>query len=234
KPHASVDNRSEETPPPGYLEPVGNFGLIWRGEVEYLEDVRDRLGWATDPEISFETVYQCGIGDTCNGFSLYMQDPDGKILNLFYVWHFGTYWEEEFNWETYSSEDYGYSIKYPDFLIHSTDTYQRTGGPVTVDKWLPADQNYVISIFSYEDGVNPALEFNGTITDEETIQVAGFEVRKLVGTEAVAQTGALVHIGPVNYREKNQAFVYSSGSKMPPPRSLEIFYQMLETFNFTN
>ncbi|HXV99916.1 MAG TPA: hypothetical protein VEC93_15975, partial [Anaerolineae bacterium] len=159
KPNASVDNHSGETPPPGYWEPVGNFGLIWRGEVEYPEDVRDRLGRVIDPEISFETVYQCDVNSYFLGCPPnYLRDPEGKILNLYYVMHFGIYWREQFNWETYSNTEYGYSVKSPDFLIHSTDTYQGTGGLMTVDKWLPADQNYVISIFSYEDGVNPALE----------------------------------------------------------------------------
>lgn len=233
KPNAAIDNRVGETPPPGYTEPGGNFGLIWRGEVEWPEDVRERLGWAKEPEISFETIYQYGV----NHFDVnpdYLRDPEGKILNLYYLMHFGNYWKEEFNWKTYSRAEFSYFIKYPDFLIHSVDIYEGTGGIVTIDKWLPADQSYAISVLSYEDGVNPALEFNASITTDKISRVAGLEVRELVGTEFIAQIGTLVHIGPINHAGKNQMLIYSSGSQAADSGSLEVFYRMLDTFHFTN
>jgi hypothetical protein len=98
KPNASLDNQVRETPPPGYIEPAGNFGLIWRGEAEGTEGVRQRLGWAKEPKIGFRTIYQCGVGsDNCAYYPGYLRDPEGKILNLYYLMHFGLYWEEEFN-----------------------------------------------------------------------------------------------------------------------------------------
>lgn len=226
---AAVDPHSSETPPAGTIEPVGDFGLIWRTD----EHVRQRLGWATAPEIGFKTVYQCSVSSFfLNCLPDYLRDPEGKILNLYYVMHFGTYWKEAFNWETYTKGEYDYAIKYPDFLSHSMDIYKGTGGIVTVDKWLPPDQSYAISVFSYKDGTNPALEFKAVITNDETTQVAGFEVRKLVGTEIVAHTGSLIHIGPINHAGKNHMLTYTSGSRVADPKSLEIFYQMLATFHF--
>ena len=51
----------DATPPPGAYEPVSGFGKLWRGEIEALNagDLRTRLGWATAPESSFESAYQC-------------------------------------------------------------------------------------------------------------------------------------------------------------------------------
>jgi len=98
KSNASIDNRTGETPPLGYIEPLGNFGLIWRGEVEYPQDVRERLGWAKESEIEFETVHQSGVGsDDRDYYPGYLRDPAGKILSLYYLIHFGHYWQEEFN-----------------------------------------------------------------------------------------------------------------------------------------
>jgi hypothetical protein len=234
-PNASVDNPLKETPPPGYIEPVGNFGLIWRGEVEGTQDVHERLGWAKEPEIEFETIYQCVVGsDDCDYYPAYVRDAEGKILNLYYLTHFGHYWQEEFNWKPHSNAQHGYSIKYPDFLMYSTETHQGTDGVVTIDKWLPADQSYVISIVSYADGVNPALEFNAIITTDKITRVAGLEVREVVGTEIVSHKGTLVHIGPVSHSGKNQMLIYSSGSQVADSGSLDIFYKMLPTFKVKN
>jgi hypothetical protein len=43
KPGASAGNRIGETPPNGFFEPVSGFGLVWRGEVVGVEDVRAPL-----------------------------------------------------------------------------------------------------------------------------------------------------------------------------------------------
>jgi hypothetical protein len=43
KPGASVDNRVGGAPA-GYFEPVSGFGLIWRSEVEYSENMFSSLG----------------------------------------------------------------------------------------------------------------------------------------------------------------------------------------------
>jgi len=42
-------------PPPGFYQPVRGFGLVWREQW----NVRERLGWATAPEQSYETAVQC-------------------------------------------------------------------------------------------------------------------------------------------------------------------------------
>ena len=42
-------------PPPGLYQPVRGFGLVWR---EGYGDVRGRLGWATQPEQAYSTLYQ--------------------------------------------------------------------------------------------------------------------------------------------------------------------------------
>jgi hypothetical protein len=124
---------------------------------------------------------------------------------------------------------------YPDFLIYSTDSYEGTGGLVAVDKWLPSDQNYAIYIFSYDEGVNPALEFIARVTSDNTVQVAGLEVRKLVGTGLTdAEPGTLIHIGAINHKGRGYMLIYSSGSQAASPDSLAIFDQMVATFTFTN
>jgi hypothetical protein len=84
-PGASIDNRVEEVPPPGLLEPVSGFGLIWRGEVEGLDiDLRQALGWAVEQEYSFQTKVQCQRGETYSARTCYLQDADGSAIVLNY------------------------------------------------------------------------------------------------------------------------------------------------------
>ncbi len=78
---ASVDNRVGETPLPGAFEPVSGFGLLWRGEVEGLEGVRQRLGWASAPELSFSTTYQCATAGR-GTWTCYLLSPSGRVLFL--------------------------------------------------------------------------------------------------------------------------------------------------------
>lgn len=80
---ASPDNRVNEPPPPGRVEPVSGFGQIWRGEMEGFDNVRARLGWATAPEFSFDTAYQCAMPNPAfRLWTCYVRAPDGKILRL--------------------------------------------------------------------------------------------------------------------------------------------------------
>ncbi len=92
KPGAAPDNRVAETPPDGLFEPVSGFGLVWRGEVVGAESLRAALGWAVEPEVGFDTVYQC---ETSCGASwdCYLQGPEGEIFHLYWLLHFGHYWE---------------------------------------------------------------------------------------------------------------------------------------------
>jgi hypothetical protein len=91
-PGASPDNRGEETPPNGLLEPISGFGLVWRGEVVGIEDVRARLGWAVEPEYGFDMVYQCEM--SCGStWDCYLQGPEGEIFHFYWLLHFGHFWE---------------------------------------------------------------------------------------------------------------------------------------------
>jgi hypothetical protein len=68
--------------PPGLYEPVSGFGLIWRGEVVNSDKVRTGLGWATAPEIGFDTAYQCAEPPAPHLWTCFVRDPRGKVLRL--------------------------------------------------------------------------------------------------------------------------------------------------------
>ncbi len=61
------------TPPAGMLQPLRGFGKVWREQ----PGVRDRLGWATLPETSFSTAYQCNSQPKYN--TCYLKGPAGVI-----------------------------------------------------------------------------------------------------------------------------------------------------------
>ncbi|MFN8473794.1 MAG: hypothetical protein U0822_16510 [Anaerolineae bacterium] len=89
KPAESPDNGVGETPPPGRYEPVGGFGLFWRGEVETntvgFDNLRQRLGWALEPERAAEFKRQCQLNQTLTHmgyFVCYIGVPDGRVLQL--------------------------------------------------------------------------------------------------------------------------------------------------------
>ncbi|GAB4312131.1 MAG: hypothetical protein Kow00117_05100 [Phototrophicales bacterium] len=64
-------------PPPGFYQPVGRLGFLWRGN----DTVRNRLGLGIEPELAYD-----GITQTATLFggvaSLYISNPDGTILQL--------------------------------------------------------------------------------------------------------------------------------------------------------
>lgn len=75
-----ADGMAEEDPgiepPAGFYEPVRGFGMVWRSPSSgYV--VRDRLGWATEPERGFETAYQCDSAPKYN--TCYLLGPDGVL-----------------------------------------------------------------------------------------------------------------------------------------------------------
>lgn len=82
RPGASPNNRVGETPPRGLYEPVSGFGQLWRGEFEGVQNVRQRLGWATEPEFSFNSSYQCAMALFPRLWDCYLGIPDGKVLVL--------------------------------------------------------------------------------------------------------------------------------------------------------
>ena len=91
-PGASPDNRVGVTPPHRRFEPVGEFGLVWRGEVVLTEDVRRRLGRAVEREYAFDTVSQCARNcgscwDCCP------DGPEGRTLHVQWRMHVGQFWE---------------------------------------------------------------------------------------------------------------------------------------------
>jgi hypothetical protein len=75
------------TPPDGLFQPVRGFGLVWREHPH----VRDRLGWAVDQEMGFNTIMQGTTRYKYN--SLYLRALDGD------VWHLGP---ERSSWEKIS------------------------------------------------------------------------------------------------------------------------------------
>jgi hypothetical protein len=58
------------------LQPIRGFGLVWRSH----DKVRQRLGWATSPEVPSDGAFQ-GDGMIDNG-TLYIRTRDGSILAL--------------------------------------------------------------------------------------------------------------------------------------------------------
>jgi hypothetical protein len=79
------DRDPELTPPDGLYQPVRGFGLVWRQNPR----VRERLGWATDQEMGFETIVQYTTLFKYN--STYIRALDGN------VWYLGperSFWEK--------------------------------------------------------------------------------------------------------------------------------------------
>jgi hypothetical protein len=77
------------TPPAGLYQPVRGFGLVWRTESPYLS-IRERLGWATQPESGYTASYQCDSAPKYN--TCYLSMPDSRVLVLepensgWYIW----------------------------------------------------------------------------------------------------------------------------------------------------
>jgi hypothetical protein len=94
---ASPNNRVGETPPPGRCESVSGFGQVWRGEIEGAVNVRQQLGWATEPEFNFNTAYQCERPPFFRLWTCYLRSPDGKVLRL----HPDSTAQAHFNWEVW-------------------------------------------------------------------------------------------------------------------------------------
>jgi hypothetical protein len=83
RPGASPDHRLGEQPPAGLYEPVSGFGMVWRGEIEGVRaDVRQRLGWATEPELGFDTAYQCETVFYPGLWNCFLRGPRGEVFSL--------------------------------------------------------------------------------------------------------------------------------------------------------
>jgi hypothetical protein len=66
-------------PPQGMYQPVLGFGKFWRGLVPGYEWVRERLGWATAPEVGYSALLQC---NTAGGPAArcYFTGPRDEVL----------------------------------------------------------------------------------------------------------------------------------------------------------
>lgn len=83
KPGVSANNRMGEKPPSGSFEPVSGFGQLWRGEIEGVQNVRQRLGWAKEQEFDFNTFYQCARTIASSRlWTCYLASPSGKVIEL--------------------------------------------------------------------------------------------------------------------------------------------------------
>lgn len=63
-------------PPPGLYQPQRGFGKLWCDE----PGVRDRLGWATEPETGYETAVQRDSAPKYSTF--YVRAADGNVWKL--------------------------------------------------------------------------------------------------------------------------------------------------------
>jgi hypothetical protein len=64
------------SPPDGLLQPVRGFGLIWRGQAK----VRERLGWATAPEVGYTAQLQTNA--TESGAVTYITTAQSDVFEL--------------------------------------------------------------------------------------------------------------------------------------------------------
>jgi hypothetical protein len=80
--------------PAGYYEPVSGFGLLWRGEVENVPNLRANLGWALQPEYGYTTTSQCeAYPNGMASLSCYHRNPEGgPLLLTYWVPNDGYYW----------------------------------------------------------------------------------------------------------------------------------------------
>jgi hypothetical protein len=68
-------------PPAGLFQPIRGFGVAWRAsDVTLGQVVRDRLGWATDPESALTGGYQCDTAPKYN--TCYISGPGGVVYVL--------------------------------------------------------------------------------------------------------------------------------------------------------
>jgi hypothetical protein len=67
-------------PPAGLFQPVRGFGAAWRASGGIGPTVRDRLGWATEPEAALTGGYQCDSAPKYN--HCYLSGPGGVVYYL--------------------------------------------------------------------------------------------------------------------------------------------------------
>ena len=67
------DSDPSLAPPPGLQQPIRGIGLVWRQSAK----VRERLGWATGPEIPYLGAFQIDMDG-----ERYMQSNTGQVYHL--------------------------------------------------------------------------------------------------------------------------------------------------------
>ena len=67
-------------PPAGLFQPVRGFGVAWRASNGVGPTVRDRLGWATQPEAALTGGFQCDSAAKYN--HCYLSGPGGVVYHL--------------------------------------------------------------------------------------------------------------------------------------------------------
>ncbi len=65
-------------PPTGLYQPIRGFGLVWRTN----PDVRQAIGWATEPEAGYHGMAQWYQGAGPHGDLLFLQGIDGSVYRL--------------------------------------------------------------------------------------------------------------------------------------------------------
>jgi hypothetical protein len=66
-------------PPSGFYSPVLGFAKFWRGLIPGSEWIRQRVGWATAPEVGYSALWQCNksSGDAAR---CYFTGPHDEII----------------------------------------------------------------------------------------------------------------------------------------------------------
>jgi hypothetical protein len=76
-------------PPEGLLQPIRGFGKVWCE----IDGVRDRLGWATVPELGFDTQWQQRLQESLPGVA-YVRILDGRVIEIAgWGWATGGTWK---------------------------------------------------------------------------------------------------------------------------------------------
>jgi hypothetical protein len=78
--------------PGGLVQPINGFGRVWGNEKGFNSPkLKDELGWATAPEVSYTSTWQF-FGRTSH-IHVYMSVPDGRVADAYsglagYFWSF--------------------------------------------------------------------------------------------------------------------------------------------------
>lgn len=130
------------------------------------------------------------------------------------------------SWKTYTKN--GYSVKFPEDFTLTSKLYTAVGGQVQQDDWSNGEAK--ISIFSYQEGVDPIVSILIPTKPEEKILVANQTVSKLMP----ASGQPLIHVGPIKNGSKNFKIVYVFPSTSINKLNYDEFSQILSTFRFTD